>query len=265
MRPESYSRLAGASPVAVGMPVRRVAGSGRAERSARLSGASKALGGLYGPWGGEQSCGPNLSCEPLQPREIDAERRRSRAGHVTAKATDWAHESGSVQDPPGVWKAARSDSLEWNRRDPPRQPPSGKDPSYKPRAKWAGAGRESEGLILPLRLGETREEERGPALVVLAVEGKYEGMVARPNNPREQVRELQYQLFKIAKRHRRRGIHAFAEGIYRGDVPVEAWNDSAILETCMRLEKTIGQPCAGNPHARLERGPQETGPYGNCA
>ena len=30
----------------------------------------------------------------------------------------------------------------------------------------------------------------------------------------------------------------------------------------MRLEKIIGQPCAGNPHARLERGPQETGPFG---
>ena len=26
----------------------------------------------------------------------------------------------------------------------------------------------------------------------------------------------------------------------------------------MRREKTIGQPCAGNPHARLDRGPQET-------
>lgn len=35
----------------------------------------------------------------------------------------------------------------------------------------------------------------------------------------------------------------------------------------MRLEKTIGQPYAGNPHVRLERGPQETGPFhnGNCA
>jgi hypothetical protein len=28
----------------------------------------------------------------------------------------------------------------------------------------------------------------------------------------------------------------------------------------MRYEKTIGKPCAGNPHARFERGPQETGP-----
>lgn len=26
----------------------------------------------------------------------------------------------------------------------------------------------------------------------------------------------------------------------------------------MRREKTIGQPCAGNPHGRMERGPQET-------
>ena len=33
------------------------------------------LMGLYGPFGGEQSRGPNVS-EPLQPREGDAERRR---------------------------------------------------------------------------------------------------------------------------------------------------------------------------------------------
>jgi len=29
----------------------------------------------------------------------------------------------------------------------------------------------------------------------------------------------------------------------------------------MRREKTIGKPCARNPHARFERGPQETGPF----
>lgn len=27
----------------------------------------------------------------------------------------------------------------------------------------------------------------------------------------------------------------------------------------MQREKIIGKPCAGNPHARFERGPQETG------
>ena len=163
--PESYPRLAGASPVTVSKPVRRVADSGREERSDRLSGVSEALVDLYGSNGGEQSCGPNLQCEPLQPREREAERRRSRAGHFAAKATDWTRASGGVQDPSGVWKAARSDSLGWNRRDPPRPPTFGKDPSYKPSAKWKGAGRKSEGLIVPPKLGETREEGRGPALV----------------------------------------------------------------------------------------------------
>jgi len=67
---------------------------------------------------GEQSCGPNGRCEPLQPREMEAERRRGRAGHVTAKATDWACGPGGAQDPPGVRKAARRDSLVRNRRDP---------------------------------------------------------------------------------------------------------------------------------------------------
>ena len=126
--------------------------------------------------GGEQSCGPNVG-EPLQPRERSAERRRGRAGHVTAKARDWACESGGAQDPSGVWEAARSDSLMRNRRGPTWWSTSGKDPGYKPRAKCQGARRESEGLIVPLMLGESREEGRGPTLVTLARGGKCEGMV----------------------------------------------------------------------------------------
>ena len=176
VRPESYSRLAGESPVAVSKPVRCVADSGREERSDRLSGVSKAHGGPYGPFGGEPSCGPN-DREPLQPREIGAERRRSRAGHFAAKAMDWAFRTGCVQGPPGVWKAARSDSLEWNRRGPGRQPTSGKAPPYKSRTKWSGAERDSEGFIVPSMPGESREEGRCPTLVTLARGGKCEGMV----------------------------------------------------------------------------------------
>ena len=175
MCPESCSRLAGESPASVSKPVRRVADSGREERSERLSGVSKALGGLNGPCGGEQSYGPNVR-EPLQPREIGAERRRSRADHVAAKATDWAPRPGCVQGPPGVGKAARSDSLVRNRRGPTWSPPSGKDPGYKPSAKCQGARRASEGFIVPLRPGESREEGRGPTLVKLARGGKCEGM-----------------------------------------------------------------------------------------
>ena len=38
------------------------------------------------------------------------------------------------------------------------------------------------------------------------------------------------------------------------------WVRSATPEACMLREKTIGKPCAGNPHARFERGPQVLGP-----
>ena len=130
-----------------------------------------------GSAGGEQSCGPN-DREPLQPREIGAERRRSRANHFAAKATDWARGAGGAQDPPGVWKAARSDSLGRNRRGPTWRPTSGKDPGYKPSAKCQGARRASEGFIVPLRPGESREEGRGPTLVTLARGGKCEGMAS---------------------------------------------------------------------------------------
>ena len=90
--------------------------------------------------------------------------------------------------------------------------------------------------------------------------GKREGMVARPNNPIEKVRELQRPLYIAAKRNRERRFHARAESIWRRDVPLEAWLRYAILEACMPHEKTIGKPDAGNPHVRFERGPQETEP-----
>lgn len=150
--------------------------SPKAERS--VESPQRAVGSA----GGEQSCGPKEG-EPLQPREIGAERRRGRADHFAAKATDWACRAGGAQDPPGVRKAARRDSLERNRRGPTWPPTSGKDPGYKPSAKCPGARRESEGLIVLSRPGESREEERSPTLVTLVLGGKCEGMAARPNNP----------------------------------------------------------------------------------
>jgi hypothetical protein len=103
---------------------------------------------VVGPAGGERSYGPSAS-ESLQPREIGAERRRGRARHVGAKATDCVCWTGATQDSSGVRETARSDSLVRNRRDPTRQPTSGEGGPYKPTAKGDRAERESEGLVVP--------------------------------------------------------------------------------------------------------------------
>jgi hypothetical protein len=95
---------------------------------------------------------------------------------------------------------------------------------------------------------------------MLASGGKREGMVARPNNPTEKVRELQRRLYIVAKRNRERRFHALCDRTWRSDVPSEAWEGYVIPEACMLHEKTIGKPDAGNPHVRFERGPHETEP-----
>jgi hypothetical protein len=113
----------------------------------------------------------------LQPREREArkggmaEPLMSRRRQQTAPAR-----SGGVQDVPGVGRRARSDSPTRNRGGPTRPPTSGKDPTYKPKVKWEGVGRESEGLIVLTTPGESREEGEGPALVALVLGGKDEGM-----------------------------------------------------------------------------------------
>ncbi len=85
-------------------------------------------------------------------------------------------------------------------------------------------------------------------------------MVARPNHPTNNVRELQRRLYIAAKCNQERRFHALYDRTWRSDVPLEAWKRVVILEACMSHEKTIGKPDAGNPHVRFERGPQETEP-----
>ncbi len=168
-----------------GAPRSRLRASSEISPSERsVESPSRAVGFV----GGEQSCGPNVS-EPLQPREIGAERRSGRARHVGVKARDCACWSGdAAQDPSGVGKAARSASLVRNRSGPTQPPTSGKDPGYKPSAKCRGAGRESEGFVVP-----------GKAVKAAGGKGPYfghgerrrtcEGMVARPDNPVAEARQ----------------------------------------------------------------------------
>ena len=171
--------LAGVSPAAViaGEPRSRLQPWGEippAERSVESPTWERAV--TIEPTGGEQSYGPSLK-RTLQPRDISprkggtAEPLMSRRRQQTASSR-----SGAMQDVPGVWRRARSDSSTRNRRGPTPPPTSGKDPTYKPSAKRKGAERESEGRVVPLTLDESRVEGRGPTLVALACGGKDEGM-----------------------------------------------------------------------------------------
>jgi hypothetical protein len=126
--------------------------------------------------GGEQSCGPSIK-RTLQPRDSSPRKGgEGRADHAAAKATDCARESGAAQDTPGVGRRARSDSSSRNRRDPHRRLTSSEGDGYKRNAKCRRAGRESEGPIVLLTPGESRDEGRGPTLVTLEAGGKDEGM-----------------------------------------------------------------------------------------
>jgi len=85
--------------------------------------------------------------------------------------------TGGAQDASGVRERARRESLMRNRRDPTRQPTSGKGGLHKPKAKGGRVERESEGLIVPKKTEtKTPTEGRGPALVVSVIGGKHEGM-----------------------------------------------------------------------------------------
>jgi len=48
-------------------------------------------------------------------------------------------------------------------------------------------------------------------------------MVARPNNPIDNVRKLQRSLYSSAKRNQERRFHALYDRIWRSDVLLEAW------------------------------------------
>ena len=103
------------------------------------------------------------------------------------------------QDTSGVRGRACGESRIRNRRDPTRRSTSDQTGSYKPSAKWSLAGRESEGFIVPLTLGETQEEGRGPTSAAPTFECKCEGMAERPNNPIVKARQAQGGLFAFAK------------------------------------------------------------------
>ncbi len=105
--------------------------------------------------------------------------------------------------------------------------------SLKRRIKTASIRQQSKGRLnrKGVRGAHSTEESsqdkllegRSPALVVAMNGGKCKGMVVRPNNPKDKVRELQRRLWACAKRSKTRRFHALYDRISRIDVLEEAW------------------------------------------
>ena len=131
----------------------------------------------------ERSDGPERGVEsPLQAEGKQAGRNESeRCSHVIVSAERCSrgpsrsfHGEGNRQQSRsrttagplrGCEAAARLDRRARNRRDPTWQPASGKDRAYK--AGWLktrGAGRESEGLVVPAKACRTTRRREGALL-----------------------------------------------------------------------------------------------------
>src|SRR3990172_9154974 len=163
VRPESCTVPAGGSPVRVsaGAPGSRHQPSGEILRAERGVESLEA--------GGSKEAGRNrvnaAASSDYQPKGV----REGRTGHVAAKAMH------SVLDPertlglPGVWAAARFEGGVRNRRDPTRQPTSGKDRVYKAGAEVARSREGVRGVHSTWEGGEKPLEGRDPASVTLAV------------------------------------------------------------------------------------------------
>jgi len=218
VRPEKLRRDLGVKVPSGQVPVHPEAGSGGGQRCPALSGASKASERrerIHSPQHQVKSAASTY----FQPKG-DWE---GRAEHVTAKAPDKRPSTGGTLDLPGVWEAERGESAMRDRRDPTRRPTSGKGRLYKAKPKTSGAGRESEGSVVPVKAGTQTAGGKGPCFGRACDGGKREGMGGKLNNPKDKVRELQRALWTCAKRSRTRRFHALYDRIFRSDVLKEAW------------------------------------------
>jgi hypothetical protein len=164
VRPESCTVPAGGSPVRVsaGAP------GSRHQPSGETPGAERCVASLEG--GGSNEAGRNhvnaAASTHYQPKGV----REGRAAHVTAKAMYSAPVPERALGLPGVRAAARFEGVVRNRRDPPRQPTSGKDLAYKAGAEVARSREGVRGVRSTGEGGDNPPEGRDPASVTLAVE-----------------------------------------------------------------------------------------------
>ena len=136
---------------------------------------------------------------------------------------------------------------------------SGKDRAYKAgRLKSRGAGRESEGPVLPRRARITTRRREGALLWSRRQRGKREGMPETANNPLVKARQLCCPTIGVSQV--RPNPARVGEGSHnRSDDPVNGRRATGVGRHARRIKKIIVKPYAGKPHVRFERGLMETG------
>ena len=217
---------AGASPASVstGTPSSRPQASGE---------IPVARAGCRKPLRREQARGPQHQVKPAASTDLQPE---SQAGHVAAKAMSDARTSGAAgaSGLGGVWGAARAQGVVWNTRGPSVRPVSGRTDSYKPKAKSSGVQRESEGIVV-LWIAATNNAAggKGPCGGSVDRAATCEGMTGEPGSNHPEKLAL---LVKARHLRHRLGLQPSPSG------------------TTLLPERPLGKPCAGNPHARFERG-----------
>src|SRR3990172_789727 len=136
--------------------MRSVAGPGRGARSSRLSGASKAS------TEGARARAATLR-ESYRLVRFSAERQRGPSRACHGEGNRQRGEIGAALDPSGVRGAARVHGLVRNWRGPTRRLASEQGHADKASPKRRGAGRESEGVVQPVKGRRTAWRE-GPLL-----------------------------------------------------------------------------------------------------
>ena len=248
------SSPAGASPVSVsaGAPSSRPQAS--TERSV-------ARAGCHRPLRRKPARGPQHHVKPAASTDLQPE---SRADHGAAKAMSAAPPSGEVRAAGlgGVWGAARVQGDERNTRGPSARPMSGQRGSYKPTAKSSRAQRESEGVVV-LGITATNNAVGGkdPCSGLVDRAAMREGMTGTPGSNHPTGRKL-----SVKARHRPHRLGSRPSDVgstplrwcspQRRDVLSGPRSVGRLRFVCVtpRSDSTTGKPCAGNPHARFERG-----------
>ena len=182
-----------------------------------------------------------------------------RAAHITAKTTDSIPQPDGMLDLRGVWSGGTLGKNSAEQERPYLAALSGKDRGYKAgRLKSHGAGRESEGFVVPEKACNTTRRREGTLLWSRRRRGKREGMPVMANNPFDKARQLVDPAMGVSQVSSTRA--GTGEGIdNRYDNPVKGRGAHPFGHHARHIEKIIGKPCAGKPHARFERGSLETG------